>query len=149
MSTKEALRAILARDGKIDPEVVVKEATPEDSPLHNHFEWDQDAAAEAYRLQQAEQLIRRVKVTITKPDNQNTVVRAFVNVRKKETDKKGFYIDTQEALKNEFYREQVLKSAVREAKSFHDKYQGLDELSDILNSISGFLSERECEDTQG
>lgn len=41
---------------------VVDAARPDDAPLHPAFEWDDSAAAEQYRLQQARTLIRAVQV---------------------------------------------------------------------------------------
>lgn len=51
--------------GLLDAEHVVQAAKPEDSPLHEHFVWDDKAAAHQARLIQAQQLIRRVRITIT------------------------------------------------------------------------------------
>lgn len=39
---------------------VVDSSRDEDAPLHNYFEWNDEAAAESYREQQARQLIRAV-----------------------------------------------------------------------------------------
>jgi hypothetical protein len=52
-------------DGRLLEEDVVADARNPASPLHPHFEWDNRAAAEAHRLQQARQLIRMVRVVVT------------------------------------------------------------------------------------
>lgn len=56
--------AQLERDGggRLTPEAVVEDAKDEKSPLHRHFEWDDSEAARKYRLGQARDLIRRVKI---------------------------------------------------------------------------------------
>ncbi len=51
-------------DGLVRPEAVVEAARDEESPLHRFFEWDNDEAAEQYRLYQARKLIVRVTVKV-------------------------------------------------------------------------------------
>lgn len=61
----EALRAIaVANGGKITPEMVVDAARDTSSPLHEHFTWDDEKAAGAFRLVEARALIRSVRVDI-------------------------------------------------------------------------------------
>ena len=55
-----ALDALRKRDGGLTPKTVVDEAAPDESPLHPPFEWDDEAAAERYRIWQARVLIRNV-----------------------------------------------------------------------------------------
>jgi len=57
---------------------VVEEARDPQSVLHRHFQWDDDKAAEAYRKQQARQLIQKVTVTIEKAPDVH--IRAFVSL---------------------------------------------------------------------
>ncbi len=52
------LERIREKHGRLAPSIVLAEAQPEDSPLHNEFEWDDSVAAHEYRLQQARKLIR-------------------------------------------------------------------------------------------
>jgi len=70
-----ALRDLESKAGKLLPADVVEAARDPMSPLHGQFEWDDSAAAEAYRLQQAGDLIRRVKITLTVEDKPVRVVR--------------------------------------------------------------------------
>lgn len=55
----------LEREGRLRPADVVDAARPADSPLHSHFEWDDGAAAERYRLNQARTLIRSITINVT------------------------------------------------------------------------------------
>lgn len=80
------LARIYERDGGVRASVVVDEAKPKDSPLHDSFEWNNGKAGAQYRMIQARKLIRRVKiefedapvvlvnvpsvVTISNPDNE-------------------------------------------------------------------------------
>lgn len=67
---QEAIQAILAKladenGGRLTPDAVVAHAQRKDSPLHELFEWDTKKAAHAWRLEQARELIRSVRVVIT------------------------------------------------------------------------------------
>lgn len=72
MMSAEARAAISARleqlaasnGGRLTPELVIEDAKSEDSPLHQHFEWDQGKAAYSHWLEQARTLIRSVRVEI-------------------------------------------------------------------------------------
>ena len=51
MSLRDELTRIAAvNDDTLTPELVVEDARPEESPLHAHFEWDDQIAGEQFRL---------------------------------------------------------------------------------------------------
>ena len=56
----EAIRR--ERGGWLSPHDVVEDARPPDSPLHPAFEWDDQRAAERYRVHQARTLLQRLVV---------------------------------------------------------------------------------------
>lgn len=61
---------------------IVEAARDENSPLHGYFDWNNTRAAEAYRLIQAEMLVRRVKVKIIQSADPVPVkVRAYIAAR--------------------------------------------------------------------
>lgn len=70
MATEEVriqeLKRINERDGEVRASVVVKESKPKKAPLHNEFEWDDQKAADEYRLSQARRLIR---ITVHRSDD--------------------------------------------------------------------------------
>jgi hypothetical protein len=74
-----ALSAVEKQFGAITPAIVVKAAELKSSPLHRFFEWNNDVAAERYRLWQARMLIARVYV-IDSQRPEIGPVRAFVNL---------------------------------------------------------------------
>ena len=77
---EQALRDIYLSRGRLDPRDVVDEARDPGSVLHDKFEWDNDTAAEGYRLDQARQLIRTVKIErIETPNQAPRLVRAYVH----------------------------------------------------------------------
>ena len=63
-AVKAAIQAIENRQGRLDPQSVVAAARNKKSPLHKQFEWDDTKAAEKYRLEQARELIRLVRVEV-------------------------------------------------------------------------------------
>lgn len=84
---------------------IVEAAKDEDSPLHKHFDWDDNTAAEKYREWQARALIQKCKITIeNRPD---TIVRAFVSVP---SDRKaGGYRSVHEVLDDAVLKESLLR----------------------------------------
>lgn len=56
------LKRIYQRDKELRASVVVKEATPSKSPLHQDFEWDDKVAGHEYRISQARQIIKTTPV---------------------------------------------------------------------------------------
>lgn len=75
----KTIEKIAAKNNKeVTPQILVKEAAKEKSPLHNCFEWDDQKAGEKFRLHQARKLIASLTVEIT--INEPETVRAFVNV---------------------------------------------------------------------
>ena len=74
--TKQVTDAIVAleRDGRLSARSVLNAAMDKNSPLHSYFEWDDTAAAVKYRLEQARELIRKIKVEVTVLDRPITVV---------------------------------------------------------------------------
>lgn len=75
------LRAIrAANDGILTAQAIVTAATPEEHPLHDKFEWDADAAAAKYRLQQARNLVRVVRLQYITKRGEPDSMRVFHSV---------------------------------------------------------------------
>jgi hypothetical protein len=73
-----ALEALRDQDGYLRPESVVAAAKDPDSPLHSHFDWNNDSAAHKHRLEQARALIRSVRVEIK---TEERIVRSVAYIR--------------------------------------------------------------------
>lgn len=109
-------------DGKLNKEDVVNEARSTKSPLHGAFEWNDDVAAEQFRLMQAGYMIRSVSVIFESPDDQQErEIRAFVSV-KHGTDEKNAYTSLQVAMQNPLLRDQVFQQALTEINTWKRKY---------------------------
>lgn len=83
MTVRDELQAIYERRGVLTPGLVVDEARDPSHPLHSKFEWDDTVAAEAHRRQQAQTLIRSVRIRYVgeTTDQVSDAVRAFTSVR--------------------------------------------------------------------
>lgn len=78
----QALATLEKQHGKIKPRHLVELATPNDSPLHQLFEWDNTKAADAYRTHQARNVIRCIEVVVTqRPRKGQAVTVATVPTR--------------------------------------------------------------------
>jgi hypothetical protein len=78
-------RVYEATGGQAMVPAVLEAARDEDSPLHRYFTWDDTAAAAAYRLTQAEELVRRIKVRVLPAGGGDPVrVRAFIATKELE-----------------------------------------------------------------
>lgn len=119
------------RDG-IEARELVDASREESAPLHSCFEWDDGTAAEMYREQQAQHIIRNIVVVREKMDT--TPVRAFVHVQKS-------YQPIEVVMKDVDKTDELLKQAYRDMLSFRRKYSALKQLAPIMSAIDSVLSE--------
>lgn len=68
MSFAPHIRKLYEQHGELTAGMVVQSARPKNAPLHPYFEWDDKAAAEEFRLEQARSMIRRVTFVIEDED---------------------------------------------------------------------------------
>ena len=136
MSVREELERIYNTGGILTPAAVVDDARPEDAPLHSHFEWDDTVAGEQYRMVQARQLIRSVKVTVQpQPDASPVQVRVFHNVA--DEDKPREYVPLRVLMGNPESAKRVLARAWDEWLQLKRKYADLD---GFLSMVSGDIA---------
>lgn len=132
----DQLQAIYDAHGRLTPALVVDEARDPDHPLHGRFEWDDDRAAEAWRREQAHDLIRSVKVvyrpaTDAEPE---LAVRAFHAVR---ADQGHIYEPAGKVQSDPFLRELVLRDMEREWRALYDRYKSFETfLSLVRQTVS-------------
>lgn len=85
---KQILDEIKVATGALLPKDVVEAARDKRSPIHGWFTWDQNAAAEKCRLEEARQLIRSVYIVVeTRPP---VKVRAYVSLPEDRVSGKGY-----------------------------------------------------------
>lgn len=115
--------------GLLTVTAVVEAARDEDSPLHRHFDWDDNTAAEKYREWQARTLIQKCKITIEhRPD---TIVRAYVSVPSDR--KEGGYRAVQDVVDNADLKASLLSEMGRRITYWQKQYYLLD--SEMLRAL--------------
>lgn len=131
MSLRDQLQEIYDRRGELTPALVVEEARDEQHPLHDRFEWDDAIAAEAWRREQAHELIRSVRVVYREADDTSPEksVRAFHAVR---TERGHVYEPAEEIREDEFKRQLVLRDMEREWRALQRRYEGFAEFVDMV-----------------
>ena len=118
----------LSSDGAVSPETVLASAKDASSPLHKYFEWDDQKAAEKYRLYQARYLIRAVVIETDEGD-----VRAYHNVAIAQDDRK--YVSHEKAFSTPNLADQVIAAALKEADLWARRYKIYKKLSPIVVAI--------------
>jgi hypothetical protein len=126
----ETLERLRAESGQLTAGGVLEAARNPESPLHPAFEWDDEAAAEQYRLSQARRLIVSVRI-LNGPARSTTPV--YVSVR---TPEKGRnYVPTIEALSDEQLRARVLADVEQFAESMQRRYAAFRDLAEVLDRL--------------
>jgi hypothetical protein len=138
----EEIERLREDEGTIAPERIVDHAREPESVLHGYFTWDDSAAAEAFRVQQARHLLRSIVVVQAEGVNVKAPVRAFVALRTAADDAVedgadestvGSYTSISAAVRVVRYREQMMRDALRDLDAYRMKYQ-------LLSDVSGWGS---------
>lgn len=135
MSLREHLQDIYDRRGQLTPALVVDEARPKTSPLHERFEWDNRVAGEAWRRQQAHEMIRSVRVVYREAtdDEPERTVRQWHAVRSDDVPD-HVYEPAEKVATDPVMREIVLRDMQREWKQLHDRYGAFAEFVDMVST---------------
>jgi hypothetical protein len=140
-----AALAKIAEDGhgRLTPNAVVEAARNPRSPLHRHFEWDDAKAAEAYRLDQAREIIRVVRIEGN--DNEEPV-RAFLSVK----DAAGVSYRTAEDVQGSLELQlAVLRQAEADLEAWTKRYRELSEIcDDVLKARDKIRTRREAAESR-
>lgn len=122
------------RSGGLTAQRLVDASRSEDAPLHKAFEWNDEKAAEDWRIHQARNIIRSIEIVI--PEKAEPA-RAFFNVEIQPRE----YVSMDIAFTNPDMRDAVLQTALRELKAFQKKYNGITELAGIMDEIRKAVKE--------
>ncbi len=131
-SAGEELERIRTKhNGRLEPDWVVHAAKKEVNPLHPLFEWDDNVAAQHYRVVQARQVIRSIDVVIEQAEKPKPI-RAFVSVVR---DRDQSYTSVSHAMSDPELRRQVLLAALGELEAWRKRYAELVELANVFAAI--------------
>ena len=121
----------LAERDALTAENLIEVSKPEDAPLHNDFEWDNNIAADEYRKVQARRIISALVVVPDEYIKTSEPVRAYFKIE--ETG--NAYSQLTAIIASPTKKELLLKTALRELDAFEKKYQTLEELTNVFKAI--------------
>lgn len=119
---KAKLREIELRNGGVlTPEAIVQEAAKKNSVLHAMFEWDDAKAAHQHRLDQARELIARVRYSFVYEERTYSAP-AYVRDPNKESREQGYVsvarIRTDDDLRREALCDEFARCAAHLARAY-------------------------------
>lgn len=132
-----------AHGNRLSPRILVEAATPEESPLHGFFEWNDAKAGEKYRLAQAGALIRQWHGAVLKIDEKAKVVH-IESVRRLQSPGglrghgQDSYRPVEDILSDPEQREDLLATVLKELQAYRKRYAELEELAhlwEVLDTI--------------
>lgn len=136
MNISEALQEIYDRRGELTAQIVVDEArvarTRAGKTLHEHLEWNDEIAGDAWRIEQAGQLIRKARVRYEQGDEnkESKDIRIFVSVPREDGGRT--YMPTEEVAQDPFASKLVLAEAEREWRSLKRRYEHMSDFMDMV-----------------
>lgn len=131
------LEAIYEEHGKLTPPLIVDDARNNERETHKLLEWDDTAAAESYRQEQARHVMRNIIIVRTEPATEKEEpkiikIRAFENV---DIEDGRYFMPIQVAIQREDTRNYMLQQALKALASFRQKYGAIKELSAVIDAI--------------
>ena len=127
----EMERVRTMQNGRLEARDLVEQSREPTAPLHPAFEWNNEVAAEAYRVEQAKYMIRSIEVVV-RDEPEAKPVRAFVSVKR---DEDRSYTSVSHAMSDADLRKQVLQNALRELEAWRNRYAELVELANVFAAI--------------
>ncbi len=122
---EELARVAKANSGHLTPKAVVETAKNPRSSLHKLFEWDDAKAADSWRLEQAREIVRVIRIS----EDDAEPVRAFLSIG----DKAGTsYRTASDVSASRDLQLAVLRQAERDLEAFERRYR---DLEDICESV--------------
>jgi len=139
---RDALCEIAEKSGGvISPRAVIETAANKDHPLHDYFLWDDTAAANRYRLNQASLLIRRIKIDIIKPSSgpkniKIETTREYPSLSKlRGKENTGSYVALEKVMTDDGMKSDLIETAKQELIAIKKKYQTLVEFTKVWQAI--------------
>ncbi len=143
LTIQEELEAIReSNDGMLRAEDVVEFAKNPETILHKRFTWDDDVAAQRWRLLEARAIIR---VNVITPEATGTTVRAYVSLMGDRQTPGGGYRSLPDVMASTELRKRLLAQALKEAGAWREKYKNLHELSAVFGAIDQVAQEPQAE----
>ena len=126
--------------GEVTPSLLLEDSRPETAVLHPLYEWNDEKAAEKYRLHQSKMIIGNL--VVVRIDEQSEIpkvpVRAFVSVN--DRNEKASYRPIVSVLADEASREQILANALTELRMFKSKYEAILDVAETLRDFANKIA---------
>lgn len=137
MASKKAviereLFSLYQERGRLVPMDVVEVATDPNHPLHNNFDWDNETAGESWRVHQAAEMIRSVKIRVITGDD-NFEVRAYYPRHKIGINDGGGYTHAED-ISNPESQILLLQAMQRDWTSIKRRYSHMDAFFSMINA---------------
>ena len=132
--TEELLQIAEENNGFCSPAKVVEFARNKKTLLHSKFQWDNDKAAEQYRLWQARQIISLELTVVNRTEKSTEPVRMFWSLDEDRETEKGYRLIT-DILSSEELTDKLLHQALNELTIFSNKYHQLEALRTVFTAI--------------
>ena len=130
------LRRIKRKHGRLTTELIVREARPARSPLHECFTWDNTRAAHLYRMKEAGDLCRYILVEVHERNADPEQYAVYYSVPSEGGGREYVTINEAETEQMNGY---IIDAARAKLRVWQREYGRVKELSDISRSIGDFL----------
>lgn len=125
----------------LSPESVLNASRSEGTLLHDEFEWRDDVAAEKFRLRQAQDMIRNIRIVVEATDDNGEKVvqreRGFIS----SPGGKSAYVMIASAFKNDEWQAHLMEQARRDMEAFCAKYRRLEQLGPIIIEMETMIKQ--------
>lgn len=148
--TAHEFERITELKGEFRPEYVVDESENPNALLHDYFDWDNSTAGRSWRIQQAKDLIRNLRIQVITVVEEGKVsckaetvvlpsTRAYVNVRTSPKAPRS-YVSLQDAMQNDESYKDLFEQSKKEMQSFVEKYSRIEELENVRAEMQKVLT---------
>lgn len=135
------LQRIYQERGELTPAVLVEESRALGTLLHEVFEWNNDAAADEWRLAQARQIVRSV-VLVSQPERgeQAPTLRAFVSLSRPDGGTARYYRPIIDVLESPTETAEIQQRLRHELLSLRRRYLDLIDAATLARTAQEVLS---------
>lgn len=130
-------------DGHLSADAVWKAAQDPKHPLHKHYEWDVEKAAESHWRETSRKIIRVISVST---DSEPEPARAFISI----AEKRGTSYRTVQDVRNSVdLQTSALNAAHRDLEAFEFRYREFQEICDVVRQARDLIAERKAKQKEG
>jgi hypothetical protein len=115
--------------GSLTPENILKESEDENAVLHSLFQWEDDLAAKAYRIQQARTILNNVEIKIVKDGSISTIPVYEVVTINNERRYQNIQVMDRSSV------EQVRKATLKDLEAIQKKLKAYDDFDSTIQHI--------------